>query len=209
MTATKLSLYQGALVLLGERKLTALTDNVESRRTLDQIWDNNAQDYCLSNGLWNFAIRTVSIDADPDYTPTFGYANAFTKPSDWLITNGVSSDEYFTNPENSYADEAGFIFSDSDTLYLSYVSNHADYGGNLSLWTTAFRRYFEAYLAFEAAERITASENKKDGLYKLMAKRLIEAKSQDARNQPAAFPPRGSWSKARSGAGNNSERRGS
>ena len=55
----KLSIYNGALNILGERKLASETENREPRYQLDDIWDNDMVDRCLQMGQWNFAARSV------------------------------------------------------------------------------------------------------------------------------------------------------
>ena len=208
MVATKLSIYNGALTLLGERKLIALTDNRESRRILDIIWDGGAVNFCLRRGLWNFAIRTIKIDYDPDYSPTFGYRKVFTKPTDCMRVVGLSADEYFVQPLNEYKDENNRWYSDVDSLYVSYVSNGETFGGDYSTWPELFTRYVESYLAAEICERLTQNTSKKQELVMIMKELLRDAKSVDAQDEAAAFPPRGSWSRSRFGSRNSTERRG-
>jgi len=60
---TQLSIYNGALNILGERKLADLDENREPRYELDDIWDNEMIDRVLQFGLWNFAARSVELTA--------------------------------------------------------------------------------------------------------------------------------------------------
>jgi hypothetical protein len=64
LATTKLSLYNGALRELGSRKLSSLSENRESRRVLDDIWDGGFRDEILESGLWTFAVRSIEIDRD-------------------------------------------------------------------------------------------------------------------------------------------------
>ena len=68
---TQLTLYNNALHLIGERKLSSLSENRECRRLLDTVWDRPAIDDCLERGQWNFAIRSVHIDHSPSVEPAF------------------------------------------------------------------------------------------------------------------------------------------
>lgn len=194
---TRLSLYNGALLLIGERKLASLSESREPRRVLDDVWDDGAVDYCLEQGLWNFAMRTVEVSYDPDVTPDFGLAYAFSKPDDWVRTAALCSDEYFNDPVTRYADERDYWFADLDTLYVKYVSNDDEYGNDLSLWPQSFVKYVHAYLAEEICERITQHESKLDGIQRKLKKRLSDARSKDAINAPVKFPPAGGWTSAR------------
>ena len=198
--ADRLSLYNGALFLLGERKLASLTENREPRRVLDDVWAGGAVNYCLEQGLWNFATRSAMIDYDPSYTPPFGYRYRFTKPEDYVRTAAVCTDEYFESPLTRYSDEGGAWYADIQTLFVQFVSKADNYGNDLSLWPDTFTQYVESYLAFKA---VKIAPGKLDEVKKEMKRRLIDARSKDAMNQPAKFPPTGGWTRARIGAARN------
>jgi len=201
MATSQLTLYNGALRLLGQPKLSALTDAVESRRLLDDAWDENARDYCLEEGLWNFAMRTVEAEYDSSVDPDFGFLRAFTKPTDWIRTAAVASDEYFINTltDQQFNDEQGYLFADLDTLFWKYVSSDTSYGYDLSLWPQTFVRYVESYLAFQIAPRLSVSDSKIETIGKIMDRARLDAKAKDATNEGAKFPPEGSWNRSRRG----------
>lgn len=196
---SKLSLYNNALMLLGERKLANLTENRESRRALDAAWDDGAVSYCLEQGLWNFAIRSVQIDYSPSIEPDFGYQYAFNKPEDWVRTAAVCSDDRYNNPVTQYTDETGYWWADLQTLYIRFVSDDVSFGNDLSLWPQTFTKFVEAYLAEQICPRITQSDGTLDRIQKKAKKLLIDARSKDAMNEPQRFLPRGSWTSARLG----------
>ena len=202
MALTQLKLYNGALSYLGERKISSLTEARESRRALDDVWDGgDFKGLILENGLWNFATRTVEIDYDPSIDPGFGYAYAIEKPADWIRTVGLSADEFFVAPLIEYNDEGGYIFSDNETLYMRYVSNDDDYGGDIAAWPESFSEYAKAYMAYRASPRLSQSEDKTEYLRKLSDRLLVQARSKDAMNDPTIFMPQGSWVSARRGLG--------
>lgn len=197
MTTSRLNIYNKALTMCGSRTIASLSDNCEARRVMDTIWDNGAIDHCLEQGYWNFAMRTVMLDSTSEIEPDFGYQKVFEKPSDWVRTYAVCSDEYFNNPLTEYADEVGYLWTDIDPLYLQYVSNGSEYGSNMGHWPQSFIRYIEAYMAAEAAPRLTMSEAKVERLKEKERMFLSAARSQDAMNEPAKFKPLGSWAQAR------------
>jgi hypothetical protein len=200
MAATQLGLYNEALRLIGERRLASLAENREPRRVLDDIWNDGAVNYCLEQGLWNFAMRAVSIT--PSTTvPAFGYTLAFDKPNDLIRTAGVSSDEFFNTPLTAYMEEVGFWFADINPLYIRYISNAASYGNDLTRWPQTFTKFVAAYLASEAAFTLTQSEEKKKETLTILGARLTDARSKDAMAEATAFPPQGGWTKARHGSG--------
>lgn len=198
MTTSRLSLYNGALRLLGERKLASLSENREPRRYLDDAWNDGAVDYCLQAGQWKFAIRTVMLDYSPSVEPEFGYARAFDLPTDQIRLCGVYSDESMQSPLLAYRQRAGFIVCDLDTIYVEYVSNDSAYGTDYSLWPQTFVKFVEAHLAVEAAMPISQNRSKMDDMLALRDKRFLpDALSKDAMQDPTRIPPRGSWARAR------------
>ena len=76
---TQLFIYNEALGHLGERQLASLAEPREPRRVLDSYW-SDVVGFCLSQGLWKFAKRTVQIDNDASVTPQFGFNYCFPIP---------------------------------------------------------------------------------------------------------------------------------
>jgi hypothetical protein len=202
VTTTQLALYNEALRLCGERKLTSTSENREPRRVLDSVWDAEFRNYVLEQGLWNFATRTVQIDYSPSVDPEFGYTYAFDKPTDWIRTVAISEDEYFTDPLLRYNDDTAYWFADAESIYVRYISNNSSYGLDYAKWPASFTRYVATHLAAEASPRLTHNENTTARLEKKAAHRLTDAQAKDALNQPTVFPPRGSWLRARTSGSN-------
>jgi len=202
--ATRLSLYNDALLLVGERALASLTETTEPRRLLDQVWNNNGVDACLEEAQWTFAMRTVQIDYDTALTPSFGYARAFTKPTDWIRTSAVCADEYFESPVTGYVDEAGYWYADLDTIYVRYVSNDTLYGGNIGAWPKAFTEFAAAHFASLLILKTTNDTaklklfvNPERPEHSIRGRALLKAKSQCAMAGPTKFLAQGAWTKAR------------
>lgn len=200
--ATQLSLYNEALRICGERKLASITEDREPRRLLDGVWDGGAIDYCLEQGQWNFAMRSAKLEYAPSIDPAFGYKYAFEKPSDYIRITALCTDEYFNVPLTQYTEEGGFWFSDLDEIYIKYVSNDSSYGSDYSLYPQTFMRYVATYLASEIIDRLTQNASLWDKTYRLMQKRLTDARSKDAMAEPTQFLPTGRWISARRGGGN-------
>lgn len=204
MSATRLSIYNGALLLIGERALSSLSEEVEARALLDQVWSTNGVDLCLEEAQWEFAMRTIRIDYDPGVTPDFGYQRAFDKPTDWILTSAVCSDESFRVPVTRYVDEASFWFSDLDSLYVRYVSNDASYGGDLSKWPRSFTEFVEAHFASKVILKLSSDDNKtrlflnpENERHSVRGRALLRAKSRCAMASPTQIPATGNWSNAR------------
>lgn len=199
--ADKLGTFNAALRKLGQRKLASLSEAVEARRVLDDLW-TDAVTYCLEQGFWRFARRSVEIAAEDAVEPAFGYTYAFTVPEDLIKLYQISDNEFFDPPLNEYREEAGYWYAEIDVLCVSYVSSDATKGFDLSRWPASFTEYVATRLAQLACVALTQSSDRTKDLMadERRAKKL--ALSHDAMRGPVAYPPTGSWVLSRSrGAG--------
>lgn len=204
---TRLKLYNGALLLVKQRSLASLSENNEARRLLDTVWDADGVRYCLEQGEWQFAMRTQKIEYDPDSDPPFGYRRAFNKPTDWVSTQAVCSDERFRVPLLQYSDEVDYWYADLDTIYVKFVSDDTDYGRDLTKWPITFCQYAEAYFASQIVGKISADSETKQWLLGQpgktdggeLGRRLTVAKAKAARTQPTRIPAQGAWNSSRAG----------
>lgn len=208
MATSRLALYNGALRILKERKLTSLSENREPRRLLDDAWGDGsttgAVRYCLEMGQWTFATRTVQIDYSPSVTPSFGFAYAFDQPADLVRPIGLFSDAECTEPLLRYADERRYWYTYLETFYARYVSNHTSYGADVSLWPENFAKLVEACLAKEIAGNLTQGDDKVRMANAIWEREEKRARSFDAMNKPTAFPPEGGWVRSRRSWGHES-----
>lgn len=195
----QLDIYNEALRLVGERQLSSLNEQSETRRLLDNAWASNLVDTVLEAGQWNFAMRAVSLTYSPSVEPAFGYQYTFTQPDDLVRLCALCEDSRFECPLLRYMDVNGLWIADLDTIYIKYVSNDSVYGADYSTWTNLFRKYVACYLAVQVAPRLKQSEAQVLSLEKRMERRLVEARSLDAMADPTKFPPTGDWVRARWG----------
>lgn len=208
--ATRLELYNGALLLCGERFLSALTEDREPRRLLDHVWDADGVRYCLEQGEWQFAMRTQQISQDPSIEPPFGYQYAFNKPTDWVATHAVCQDEFFNVPLTQYADEGDNWYAEIDPIYVKFVSDDADYGNDLAGWPQSFAEYVEAFLASKIVYKLNGNPKMVEFLFGKpgdprggeLHRRLLIAKNKAAFTQPTRFPAESSWNSSRRGRSN-------
>lgn len=150
-------------------------------------------------GSWNFAIRSAMYDYSPSIEPEFGFRRAFNKPEDFVRTAGVCEDEYFRCTLAEYNDEAGFWFADLDVIYVRYVSDDEQYGGDLSLWPPNFTAFVEAWFALQIAPRLTGSETAKALTQRDVDKLLKKAKATDSQEEAIGTRTEGEWSRSRRG----------
>ena len=200
--ATKIGIFNAALVELGHRRLSDTGEAVEAGRELVAVHSDVVLE-CLSAGSWNFATETVMADADTGVTPEFGYPEVFAKPSDWLRTVSISTDENFCAPLLDYYDDSTYWSAESTPIYIRYVSSDTGMGLDLTRWTPVFARY----VALEHADRVcmalTQNAGMKEAIGKLRDKARRRALNLDAMNEPnPKFPPPNSWTLARGSVAN-------
>lgn len=191
MATSQLGLYNIALFAVGERPLSSLTEDREPRRLLDEIWTRGGGGtvrYVLEQGLWNFATRAVQIDADSEFSPTFGFTNAFTLPEDMVRMIEISADDEFGDPLHYYDFEAHYIYASVDPIFLKYVSDHTSYGGDLSLWPETFTLYAGHWMATQLAPRLT-NDVEIEALKMTTMELLVSARLKDASQDRRPWPP--------------------
>ncbi|WP_404705031.1 hypothetical protein [Yersinia vastinensis] len=202
---SQLNVYNDALRLVGERQLTSLTENREPRRLLDAVW-NGSLKYCLEQGQWNFAIRSVRVNYSPSVEPPFGYRRAFNKPDDYVRTVAFASDPFFNSPIIQYTDEAGFWFCDLDEIYIRYVSNDEAFGLDTSLWPETYNNFVAAYLALQISPRLKNGSDQ-DALAREYKSAKTDALTKDALQEPTKIFPSGRWVMSRQGGSTRDYRR--
>jgi len=190
--ASKLDIYKGAARLLGHAAgISSLTETSQMRSTFDDIW-TPAIGFLLTEGMWNFAIRSVELSADEDTDPAFGWTYAFSRPTDWIRTVSISDIGTFDSGFESFVDENNFWYADATPLYIRYVSNDASYGLNIALWPQTFAKAAEAYIAYEAAMTVAgAASSLRTDMFNLYRNALKKAKIKDAVDDSVKKQPAG------------------
>lgn len=198
--ADRLSIYQGALRLLGPSELASLTEDRPEKRKLDAAWTPSVN-FMIEQGLWNFAIRTVEMQPDTDVESLFGYDYAYSKPDDWVRTASIGYDEQMREGIREFEDQKGYWYTSINPIYVQYVSNDPSYGWNVGAWRQTFAKALETYLAFECGLPITADRGNRDNLYQLFKNRLKDAKTKDAVDERVREKPPGNWTRSRNSGG--------
>lgn len=198
--ATKLEVYNGALVLLGARTLASLSDNRAERRTLDAVYDPCLQ-YMIEAALWHFGSVTDELGASDTVATNFGYQYAYEKPDDYVRLIKISDNERFFPSLDDYGEEGSFFLCDAQPIYIQYVSNDPVEGtANPGVWSPSFTTAFIDELAYRSCEQIASVPvTTKDWLEKKRKRSMYYAKSKSAVNQMRAQFPTGRLVRARAG----------
>ena len=177
MATTQLSLYNGALLLLGQRRLSSLTEDRESRHRLDGAYTRDAIRYCLELVKPNWASKTLTLST-PATATTFDHSHSL--PDEYVTMVGAFSDAKLDQEITRYIIEGRELLADYSTVYLRYTSDAYE----LSDWDASFARVMEAYLAVETATRLSSDE------YEKLQAKFME-RVQSAQALEAAKVPRG------------------
>lgn len=208
----RLKIYNGALLVCGDTRLTSLTEAREPRYLLDEVWNDDGVGYCLEQAQWKFAMRSSRMDYNPSIEPDWGFPRAFDKPTDWIATSGIFQDEFMKWPLLDYADEVGYWFANVDQFFVRYVSKATTFGMDLARWPASFTDYVKAYFASRIIRKLPGGSERVDDITHprtgVLARALLIAKNKDAMAGPATFPTRGSWVLARHSGANRTNRDG-
>lgn len=158
--ASQLEIANWALTLIGEKRLSSLSDDNQNAEIISELW-NNVRDSLLTSSAWSFAIERTSLPADSD-VPAWGYSYQFTLP-DYVVRVLQVSEEYsgldlssFRNGDtNLYRIEKRKILANMTApIYVRWITNNVDVG----LWHVAFAKLMAADLAFFLNPRATENE---------------------------------------------------
>lgn len=205
MGTTQLKLYNGALKILGETKLSSTSEAREPRYALDDVYDD-ALAYCLADGQWNHTVNQAQISSTS--TPTFGFSYGIAKPSDFVRLLIIASDENFCSPLVDVNERLTLWETNTSPVYVRYVSNSVSIGMDLTKWHPHFTRYVEYELAERICMQVTQSAEKfKEIAGALKPKARKAALNFDAMNDPAPKrKPVGSFVRSRGDSGDYSGR---
>ncbi len=183
MAADQLSLYNDALLLLGQRQLASLSENREPRFRLDDIYGIEALEFCLEVSKPLFARETNTLTGS-SASAEHGLDNVFALPSDYLSMVSVFSDDKLDQPLNRYIIENRTIACEFSTIYIRFVSSALV--ATFASWTPSFTKVVSAYLARELAERI--SPEKYPGMDAKFAERVQIVLAEAAQKELAKRP---------------------
>lgn len=151
MAIDRLSLYNDALRILGERKLASLSENREPRHRLDDVYDFGAIDLCAEMAKPRFASKVKKLDTFSTSTE-HAFPNVFDLPNDYLVLVQVFSNDTLDEPVTRFFQEGRTIATDHDVVYVRYISSTS--AADLTLWLQSFARVVSSYLAREVAPRL-------------------------------------------------------
>jgi len=180
MAIDKLSLYNNALLLIGQRRLQSLTEDREPRHLLDGAYDLGAIEYCLEVVKPVFSRKTAKLTSSTA-NPVHDLGNDFTLPSDYNTIVGVYSDALLDQEISRYIIEGNTLTCDFTTIYVRYISD--DHVASFANWSNSFARVVSAYLGREISIKLAPSQY--ETIDELFTDRVEVSKQLDLEREPA------------------------
>jgi hypothetical protein len=171
--ATKISIYNQALMRLGCEPVEDFTDGTKACKALNMRYDD-ARRYVLRRHPWNFAVKRVAHSDTDTVGPDFGFAYSHSFPLDCIRILNIECDL-------DYKIEGRKILSDDSTVNLRYIWDV----DNDTLFDAGFAETLAAYLAWDISYYMTQSKTLKADLWEEFKRILSAAKSNDAQEEPA------------------------
>jgi hypothetical protein len=178
MAATQLSQYQDAIRLFGDARLDLITDEVESRRALDDAWAGSV-DFCLRAAPWRAFMKTNVLLAGFGAPLLPGFSDAYAGPVDWLRTHALFQLVGSLERPVDIREQGGSWAANGGAIYIRFVST--DYRDPTNRpWPEHFAKAQAAHLAFSVADRLTNSAAAGVRMSQLFGSLMTEAIAHDA-----------------------------
>ena len=203
--ASEVDIANRALSMLGESRITSLTDNNKPARAMNARYEL-LRDAELSAYPWRFAVKRVQLPASTD-VPEWGYTTIYDRPTDDVRPikvggNFINAEAIGVMYESSgiqteetpYEIIAGRIHTNlSAPLDYEYIARITDAGSFDPLFVEALA----ARLAADAAEELTQSNSKKEAALFTYKKTLAEARRVNSLYRPPRRRSTGRWMASR------------
>lgn len=203
--ASDVDIANRALSMLGEARITSLSDNNKPARAMKARF-TLLRDAELSAYPWRFAVKRVQLAASTD-TPVWGYSKIYDRPVDDLRPIKVGGAYVNANSIGVFYESSG-IHTDMNPyeiiegrihtnllapLDYEYVAQITDTGAFDPLFVEALA----ARLAADAAEELTQSNSKKEAAFSIYKRTLAEARRVNSLYRPPRRKEAGRWMASR------------
>lgn len=171
MTTTSISICNEALSMIGAKTIQSFDENSENARRCASIYGSTRK-ALLRLHPWSFAKKRVQLSPVTTHQ-SFGYANAFPLPADFvrIIDTGVQE----------YEVEGRYILCNANLVNLVYVSDN----DNEDTWDSLFVECMALYLVNKIAKAITGSQAESDSAWQKLQNTLKQARAINGQERPA------------------------
>lgn len=182
MAATSTNIVNLALHSLGVARITALSDNNEQARVMNDIYEL-IRDEMIEIHPWNFSIKYSSALTQNDTDPNFDYDYSYALPADCLKVIELE------DAEDKFKIVGGNLYTDTEDPKIKYISLVTTTGNFSKSFVTAFA----SRLAAEACYKLTQSRTMTQDKWKEYKEKLAQAKSSDAQEGTTTKQEDCSW----------------
>lgn len=188
--ASDVGIANRALSRLGQTRITSLTENTVAAREINAVFADLREAELRAHN-WHFAIKRASLAADGT-APSFGPANAFTLPSDYLKL--IPPAKWTQDNALDWLIEGQKILTGySAPLNIRYVWKVTD----PNVMDPLFREAFAMKLAEAVCEKLTQSNTKIQLVRQDYDDAIARARKANAFEVPSEEPPEDTWITAR------------
>lgn len=189
MATSKVSIANGALQRLGEKRIESLTQDHPSARSMNAAFERTVRAEIRRYG-WNFAIKRQSVAADATDETILSTWNRYSLPNDYIRLlrddeSGMTVDWKIEGIFILSADAAPLQFR-----YLAYIEDPAYYD-------SLFVEVLECKLAMVCCKEITGSHSNAAGVKLDYEDAIAQARKANAFEKEAQEFPEDSWLAAR------------
>jgi hypothetical protein len=186
--ASEVGICNLALQRVGAKRIASLTEDSKNARECNTAYES-VRDKELRKFVWKFAKKRAAL-APNATAPDFDYSYKFELPSDFIRLVSAKAADGDTDEIDDYVIEGKYLLtSDTDTLYLVYVSRVTD----PNKFDTLFIETLYHALALQVGEAITQSNSKMDRIKEDYKDALAEAKRTGSIEEPSKKAPADSW----------------
>lgn len=147
MAASKLTIYNAALQLLGLRELSSTSEDRKSRHALDQAFDYDLVTSCLELAKPAFAVTSAtSLSGSATASGTYGYYHTLSIPSPVITVLEVFGDVDVDNVVERWQLDGKNLLCDFEDILFTYVTDAS--ATTYADWTPAFTDFVAAKLAY-------------------------------------------------------------
>jgi len=132
--ASPVDVCNSALVQIGAKPISSLTDNSDAARTCNTIYEA-ARDKLIRMHPWNFATKRIAL-AEVLPAPVSGYDHQFGLPADCLRVLNNDDENY------DWMIEGRALLTDESAVIIKYLSRITD----VNQWDSLFREALELLL---------------------------------------------------------------
>ena len=195
---TKTELANVALAILGEMRITEISESSPQAERCRQMWDIT-RDAVLRRREWNFAVTRKTLTRLAD-APIFEWTYAYQLPADYIRAIKLNEAHAGTS-QTTWDIEGDVLMTNEEEANLVYIYRNV----TVSEWDPAFNKAFATSLAAAIAPSLTASMSMADNLEAKAERSIVKAGGSNlAEDRPRAILAHhdSEWLKARGGARN-------